>query len=191
MAKQIEGREFLIQKKLFKLLGSDFRVFNASKQQILFSHQKAFKWKEDFIIYEDESKTTPVVRMKARNIIDFSSTYDIHDAQTGEKLGAAKRKGWNSMLRDEWAILDANDTEIASLKEDSMLMALLRRFLSNLIPQVFDVTVGGQKVVTYKNNFNPIVSKVAITIHQDHAQFTPLFCVAVGILLCAVEGKQS
>ena len=51
-----------------------------------------------------------------------------------QKLGAFKRKGWRSLLRDEWIVMDASDQEIGFLKEDNAMIATLRRFIS-LIPQ--------------------------------------------------------
>lgn len=186
----ITGNKFLIKKKFFKLLGSDFKVYDASEQLILFAHLKAFKLKEDITIYRDEAKTVPVIRIKARSIIDFSAAYDFYDAVTQQKIGAAKRKGWKSIIRDEWIIMDAQDAEIGTLQEDSGMMALLRRFVTNLIPQVFHVLIGGKTVVTYKNNFNPVLQRVHISIDQEHPAFSAEFAIAMGILLCAIEGKQ-
>lgn len=106
------GQQFLIKKKFLKLLGDDFKVFNSEQKHILFAHLKTFKWKEDITQYIDVSKTEPVLNIKARQIIDFSAAYDFFDAKTGQKIGAVKRKGWKSMLRDEWIIMDSNDHEI-------------------------------------------------------------------------------
>lgn len=184
------GNQFLIKRKFLKLLGADFNIYDASQQQILFAHMKAFKWKEDITLYKDESKTQPVITIRARNVVDFSAAYDFYDSQTMQKIGAAKRKGWKSIFRDEWIIMDVNDAEIGTLKEDSGMMAFLRRFLTNLIPQTFHVTIGGAQVATYKNNINPIISKVSVIIEQDTPQFSKPFALAMGILLCAVEGKQ-
>lgn len=190
MKTTITGTQFEIRRKFLKLLGADFNIYDASQQQILFAHLKAFKLKEDITLYKDNTKTEPIINIKARNIIDFSAAYDFTDAMTGEKFGAAKRKGWKSILRDEWIIMDRNDQEVGRLMEDSGFMAFLRRFVSNLIPQTFHVTINGQQTVTYKNNFNPILSKVRIQIERQDPAFEPAFAIAMGVLLCAVEGKQ-
>ena len=39
-----------------------------------------------------------------------------------------RRKGLKSLLKDEWTIMDPSDREIGLIKEDSALMATLRRF---------------------------------------------------------------
>jgi hypothetical protein len=185
----ITGTSFLIRKKVLKLFGSDFRVFDSTQKEILFAHLKAFKLKEDITLYTDESKTTGVLNIKARNIIDFSAAYDFFDVASGQKIGAAKRKGFKSIIRDEWLILDANDNEIGLLQEDSGLMAIIRRFITALIPQKFQVTISGQQVCRYENNFNPFVSKVSIHIAEP-GKYPANFAIAMGVLLCAIEGKQ-
>jgi hypothetical protein len=181
MSISITGNSFLIQKKFLKLLGSDFRIYDSNKVEILFAHLKAFKLKEDITLYTDETKTTPVVNIKARSVIDFSAAYDFYDAVTGQKIGAAK---------DEWVLMSPdNDEEIGVIEEDSMLMALLRRFITNLIPQKFQVKIGQEEVARYENNFNPFISKVSV--HISHPEkYNPLFALSMGILLCAIEGKQ-
>lgn len=189
MSSSITGNSFLIRKKILKLFGSDFRVFDAQSKEILFAHLKAFKLKEDITLYTDESKTEGVINIKARSIIDFSAAYDFYDMKSGQKIGAAKRKGFKSILRDEWIILGPNDEELGLLQEDSGLMAFLRRFVTALIPQKFQVTIGGETVCRYENNFNPFVSKVTVNI-SNPAKYSPLFAIAMGVLLCAIEGKQ-
>ncbi|MBE2245769.1 MAG: hypothetical protein IAE67_00820 [Candidatus Competibacteraceae bacterium] len=186
----ITGKQFLIKKKFLKLLGSDFQVFDENQRQILFAHLKAFKLKEDITLYTDETKSEAVIQIKARKIIDFSSAYDFYDSRTGQKIGAAKRKGWKSILRDEWIIMDLDDREIGNIKEDSTMMALLRRFITNLIPQRFHVMVNNAEVAHYRNNFNPFLSKVQVVMLKEDPSFSPEFAIAMGILLCAIEGKQ-
>ncbi|MBC7862726.1 MAG: hypothetical protein IAF38_07100 [Bacteroidia bacterium] len=190
MSTIFEGTSFLIKKKFLKLLGSDFRVENAQGKDILFAHLKAFKWKEDITLYTDETKTEGIINIKARTILDFSSAYDFVDLKTNQKIGAAKRKGFKSILQDEWLIMDANDKEIGKVQEDSFLLAMVRRILTALVPQKFEITVNGKNVGQYKNNFNPFLSKVAITLKEPDENFSASFAIALGILICAIEGKQ-
>ena len=57
----------------------------------------------------------------------------------GAKIGVLRRRGLKSLLKDEWEILNAADQQIGTVQEDSWLMATLRRFLTNLIPQTYHV----------------------------------------------------
>src|SRR5687768_2435760 len=139
--------QYLLVKQFFKLLGSNFRIFDPAGNLVLFVHQKAFKLREDIRVYTGEDQKQEVLTIKARQIMDFAAAYDVMDPVAGEKVGALKRKGWSSIIRDEWIVMDASDMEIARIVEDNMTLALVRRFLSNLVPQNFDIVMGGQRVV--------------------------------------------
>ena len=132
---------FLVRRKVFRILGAGFHVYDPAGRVVGFSEQKAFKLKEDIRVFTDEAKSKELLVIRARQIIDFSAAYDVVDSAEGRKVGAARRKGWASILRDSWEILDENDRPIAHLQEDSTALALVRRFLTNLIPQRYNLLV--------------------------------------------------
>ena len=150
-----EHSTYLLRKQVLKLFGGSFRIYDPMGNLALFASMKAFKLREDITIHPDESKLTELFRIKARSIIDWSAAYDVMDSATGEKLGALKRRGMKSLLKDEWVIMDAQDNDIGIIQEDSWTLALLRRFLTNLIPQSFHGTVGSMEVFKFKHHFNP------------------------------------
>jgi hypothetical protein len=183
--------QYLLKRQVFALTGK-FRFFDPSGRLLLFSEQKMFKLREDIRVYSDESKAQEVLMIKARQIIDFSAAYDVVDSATGQKVGALRRKGWASMLRDEWEVLDANDNVMGKLFEDSMGLAMLRRFLSNLIPQNYDIAFGTDRVADLKQNFNPFTYELNIDFSMDiNHRLDRRLGLAAGILLAAVEGRQS
>lgn len=183
--------QYLLKRQVFALTGK-FRFFNPSGQLVMFSEQKMFKLREDIRVYADETKSQEVLMIKARQIIDFSAAFDVVDSASGMKIGALRRKGLQSILRDEWEILDVNDAVIGSLVEDSMGLALLRRFLTNLVPQNYDLLMRGIRVADYKQNFNPFTYELNIDFTMDTSgQLDRRLGVAAGILLAAVEGRQS
>jgi len=134
-----------------------------------------------------------VLSIKARQILDFSAAYDVVDTAMNQKVGALRRRGLQSLLRDEWEVLDANDTVIGKLFEDSVGMALLRRFLlGSWLPQNYDITVGDTRVADLKQRFNPLRYELDLDFRMDTAQrLDHRLGIAAGILLAAVEGKQS
>ncbi|PKQ29822.1 MAG: hypothetical protein CVT60_03440 [Actinobacteria bacterium HGW-Actinobacteria-10] len=186
---------YLVRRKVFKLAGGAFHVYDRSGAVVAFSEQKAFKLKEDIRVFADESKSRELLSIQARQIIDFSAAYDVSDSTTGEKIGAFRRRGGMSILRDEWHVLDAADRKYATVIEDSMVLALLRRLLSNLIPQRYDVfapdEANGDKIANMDQNFNPFVYKLEVDFSMDPAmRLDHRMGIAAAILLAAVEGKQ-
>jgi uncharacterized protein YxjI len=183
---------YLLQRQVFALTGR-FRFYDPAGNLVMFSEQKMFKLREDIRVYSDESKTTEVLSIKARQIIDFSAAYDVVDTAYNQKVGTLRRKGWSSMLRDEWQVLDANDNQIGVMFEDSMGMALLRRFLlGSWLPQNYDITLGETRVADLKQNFNLFRYELNLDFTMDPSQkLDRRLGIAAGILLAAVEGRQS
>jgi hypothetical protein len=182
--------QFEFRKKFFKLAGGSFRVLDPSGKLLLYSEQKAFKLREDIRVYADESKTNEVLSIKTQQIIDFSPTFDVMDSQSG-KVGEIRRKGWKSIVRDVWEIFDAGGNYIGKFEEDSTALALVRRFLSNLVPQSYDFVIGDQKVGEFKQQFNPFLYRANMDLSADPGgRLDRRLAVAAGILLLAVEGRQ-
>jgi hypothetical protein len=182
---------YTIRKKVLKLFGGAFEVFDPSGAVAFFCEQKAFKLKEDIRVYGDESKAEEVLRIQARSVLDFGAAYDVVDAQSGEKVGALRRSGFKSMIRDEWILLDADDREIGKLEEESPILALVRRFLVSLIPQSYRGTVDGRPAFEFKQHFNPFVLKITLDFSPDtDGLLDRRLGIAAGLLLCAVEDRQ-
>jgi uncharacterized protein YxjI len=183
---------YLLKRQAIALTGR-FRFYDPSGNLVLFSEQKMFKLREDIRVYADEGKTQEVLSVKARQIIDFSAAYDVVDTAMNQKVGTLRRKGWSSMVRDEWEVLDANDKPIGVLFEDSVGMALLRRFLlGSWLPQNYDITLGGMRVADLKQNFNLFRYELNLDFTMDPSQkLDRRLGIAAGILLAAVEGRQS
>jgi uncharacterized protein YxjI len=187
-----QHQSYLLKRQVFALAGK-FRFYDPMGNLVMFSEQKMFKLREDIRVYSDENKTQEVLSIKARQIIDFSAAYDVVDTATSQKIGVLRRKGWSSMLRDEWQVLDANDNQVGVLFEDSIGLALLRRFLlGSWLPQNYDITLGDVRVADLKQNFNLFRYEMVIDFSMDPAKrLDPRLGLAAGILLAAIEGRQS
>lgn len=182
---------YVLKRQALALTGK-FRFYDPSGRLVMFSEQKMFKLREDIRVYGDEAKSQEVLSIKARQILDFSAAYDVVDTEMNQKVGALRRRGLQSLLRDEWEVLDANDHVIGKLFEDSVAMALLRRFLlGSWLPQNYDITVGEMRVADLKQRFNLVRYELDIDFSMDTAHHLDRrLGIAAGILMAAVEGKQ-
>ncbi|HZJ23764.1 MAG TPA: hypothetical protein VFD54_10680 [Anaerolineales bacterium] len=183
---------YLLKRQAISLTGK-FRFYDPLGNLVMFSEQKMFKLREDIRVYSDEGKTQEVLSIKARQIMDFSASYDVVDSAMNQKVGALRRKGLRSILRDEWEVLDANDNMIGLIFEDSIGLALLRRFLlGSWLPQNYDITLGQTRVGDLRQNFNLFRYELNLDFSMDTARMLDRrLGIAAGTLLAAVEGKES
>ena len=187
-----QHQNYVLKRQAIALTGR-FRLYDPLGNQVLFSEQKMFKLREDIRVYADEAKTQEVLSIRARQIVDFSAAYDVFDSAAGQKVGTLRRKGLSSILRDEWEVLDANDNLKGLLFEDSMGLALLRRLvLGSWLPQNYDITFGDTRVADLKQRFNILRYELDLDFSMDISHLLDRrLGIAAGILLAAVEGKQS
>lgn len=183
---------YTLHRQVFALAGK-FRMYDPMNNLVMFSEQKMFRLREDIRVYGDEAKTREVLSIKARQIMDFSAAYDVVDTEMNQKVGALRRKGWRSLLRDEWEVLDENDNVKGLLFEDSIGLAMLRRFLlGSWLPQNYDISFGESRVADLKQNFNLFRYELNLDFSMDVSRMLDRrLGIAAGILLAAVEGKQS
>ena len=184
--------DFYIRRKVLKLLGGSFHVYDSKDNLVFFSSQKAFKLKEDIRVFSDESMSQECLVIQARSIIDFGAAYDVIDSSTGEKLGAFRRKGFKSMLKDSWEMLDNDDQLVARLEEKSGCLALFGRFVApGFLPQTYQFEVGGELAATYVQRFSPFVFKLNVRLEQGSSDLLdPRMALAAGMLLTVIEGRQ-
>jgi uncharacterized protein YxjI len=186
--------QYVLRKKVFKLLGAAFHIYDPSGNVVMYSKQKAFKLREDIRVYTGEDMQAELLTIRARQIIDFGAAYDVVDSPSGSKVGALKRKGLKSMLRDEWVVMDAFDREIGLIQEDSTALALVRRFVdaaAMFLPQKYHVEIGGQPAATFQQNMNPFVKKLTIDFSADpQRRLDRRLGLAAAALLSAIEGRE-
>lgn len=186
--------QYVVRRKFWKFFGAAFYIMDEAGELIGYSSQKAFKLKEDIRVYTDDSMSEELLVIKARNIIDFGATYDVTDPADGERtVGSYRRKGWTSLVRDEWMIFDEEENEIGKIQEDSAGLAIVRRIvggLANLLaPQAYGVEINGEKVADMATSRNPFLYILNVTIEPEVEVDTRLL-LAGAILLAAIEGKQ-
>lgn len=186
--------QYTVRRKVFKLFGAAFHIYDPAGGVVLYSKMKAFKLREDIRFYTGEDMRTEVLAIGARQVMDFSAAYDVVDSATGQRIGSFRRKGLKSLIRDEWAVFDAAEREVGTIVEDSTALALVRRFVdmaSMFLPQKYHLDLGGALACTFQQNFNPFVFKMTVDFSPDPSRrLDRRLGLAAAALLTAVEGKQ-
>ena len=185
---------YTIRRKILTLIGASFHVYDPEGRLVFFCRQKGFKLKEDIRLFAEEAKVNEILTMKARQIIDFGATYDVFDPVANETVGSLRRKGIKSMFRDEWLFHDRDGRQIGVIREDSPVMAVLRRlhpWIAMVLPQKHLGEMEERTVCTFRQHFNPFVMKISVDFSGDEeGMLDRRLGIAAGILLCAIEGTQ-
>jgi uncharacterized protein YxjI len=141
-------------------------------QLVAFAQQKRLAFKEKVLFYSDAEKTQPVFTFRAEKVFDVHGKYIVEDMQ-GNAIGTFKKDFKTSLYKSTWNILDANDQPKLTVAENSLTLALFRRFAGFLpiVGELVEVmtwflryhfsfidTATGQEVGRYKKT----------TLFRDH-----------------------
>lgn len=185
---------YIIKRKAMQAFGATLYLYGPDEQLIMWGQRKAFKLKEDLRFFNDDTQSQEIIRVAARNYIDFSAAYDVFDSQTNQKIGAFKRKGLkSSFIQDSWLILDTEDREIGQVQEDSAFLGLLRRYVdyvSLILPQKYTATINGAVVGHFARHKNFFSSRMDLDFSTDtSALLDRRMGLAMAMLLEVVETK--
>jgi uncharacterized protein YxjI len=124
--------------------GRQYRILDGHGALVAFCKQKMFRLKEDIRFYADEAQTQELFRMSARKVLDFRASVDIVDSATGQVLASVRRKGWKSLVKDEW-LLFQGDAQVGTMHEEGAVASFFRRWgdlFATLIPARYTLHMG-------------------------------------------------
>jgi hypothetical protein len=112
-------------------ISNDFSAKDADGGTICYVRQKMFKFVDEIEVFSDETRSDKRYSIKADKWIDFSTTYSFTDAN-GQMLGCIGRKGWASLWKAHYEILDENRRPDLVLREDSAWVKVMDGLLGEI-----------------------------------------------------------
>ncbi|MBX3410614.1 MAG: hypothetical protein KF859_12100 [Phycisphaeraceae bacterium] len=190
------GEHFTIRRKVFTLLSAKYHIYDQHGTLVGYCRQKSLRLREELRLYTDDSCTHELLTIKARNIIDFSGTYDVRLSGEPTPVATFTRRGLRSaFVQDSWSVVDSAGREIAVLEEQGGTLTVLRRWI-NLVaffsPQTYLLSrLGGPPLASLRVHFNPFVYKMSIAILADDPDLDDVIILAGGCIIATIEGRQS
>lgn len=100
-------------------ISSDFNITDKNGNYVAYVRSKIFKLKDDVIVYNNESKSEELFRIKANQWIDFNASYTITEVKNGKIFGRLARKGIKSLWKSHYDIIDDSDTPKYHITEEN------------------------------------------------------------------------
>lgn len=178
-------RRYLIKRPFWSFFERTFRVFSPDGQLYMLVRHPILRLKEEFMVYADEAKTKPILRVKSRQMIAINFTYDVFDAANNELLGSVQKKGLRSIVRDAFVLLDPAGKEIGRAEEQGH--SLLRRFIP-LLTSKHAVFVDEQPVAHIRQIFRFFIKEFEVELEPSRVD--PRFVLAVALLALMAEARR-
>lgn len=176
---------YIIKRKFWSVFERVFRVFTGDGQLIMYIQHPLLKLREEFMVYADEAKTRPLLRVKSQQVIAINFSYEVHDATTGELLGSVQKKGLRSLVRDKFHVFDATGTEVGYAEEQGH--SLLRRFFP-LLTSKHAIFQGTQQIAFIKQQFRFFTKE--FTVDTQPSSMDPRFVLAIALLALIAEARR-
>jgi hypothetical protein len=164
-----------------------YRVFAPDGSLSAFVEQPWFRWRTELTIYADEAQTEPILVIKNRRIAAVNMEHDLFDAQTGARLGVVRTRGWKSVFRDTWDILDADERPCGMMIEDGAYF--WRRFLK-LIPGRHHIELGGRTVAEITQVFHFFRREFDLDILEVDDPIEPRFAIACALIAMMADLRR-
>lgn len=177
--------QYIIKRKFWSIFERVFRVWTRDGQLIMYIKHPIFRFREEFMVYADEAQTRPLLRVKSKQIVAINFSYEVTDATTGEVLGAVRKQGLRSIVRDKFILLDPSDREIGYAEEQGA--SLLRRFFPFLTSKHAIFANGGQ-VAYIRQQFRFFTKE--FTVELRPSALDPRFVLAVALLALIAEARR-
>jgi uncharacterized protein YxjI len=153
---------FFVQQRFAPLVNT-YRISTVASdgrsagEPLAFVRQRRMKIREQIDFFTDDTRATPLLRLKARKVFEFRGRIEVQ-LPDGQVIGQLQKVFGASLLRSAWQVLDAGGEVVATAREASLAMAIVRRCW-DFIPIVeripfkppfhFDIFVGDRKVGRY------------------------------------------
>lgn len=112
-------------------ISNDFVAKDASGNTIAYVRQKMFKFIEEIVVFNDESRAQTLCTIKANKWIDFSASYIFHNP-SGMEIGRVARKGWASLWKARYEIFDQNQNQELMIQEENGWIKVFDSFIGQI-----------------------------------------------------------
>lgn len=180
------------RRKVFSLVGGEYRATDENDQEIFYARQRPFRLREDFRVYPNKKSDREVLKIKTPRIVDAWATFTVEDPAEHQPVGSLRRKWFDSIFRDTWEIRNSGGQTVGSIREKSQWGAIVSRFLPQfLAPQNYSIRdKDGHAVADIRQSRNPFVLKYDMNIHGIEPSIDRRLLAASGILLAGIERRQ-
>ena len=198
-----DSDRFLIQ-QVFRPIGNEYRISvpaPGSKDEgepLLFVKQKKLSLKEDIRFRLDPERDDHLFMIKSKTVFEFAGRHDVLD-DAGTVIGTLEKSFAKSLLRSHWVVRDAAGQELFSAEEQSLVIALVRRFagyvplagslLLEYIPFNFTFARGGAEAGRYSRVIGSFRDKYVLEPGEELEGVDRRLVLAFAVALDALQDR--
>ncbi|MEF8834975.1 MAG: hypothetical protein V5A76_02355 [Candidatus Thermoplasmatota archaeon] len=181
--------EYIIEKK-FLSMGNKYYIKDSERKLVGFCKEKSLKIKGDLRIFDDKDRTKELFRIKQRNLLDFTGSFEVIDKNTEQTIGYLNRNWTKSVVLGEWKILDRDKKSIGKAVEDSLIKEAIRFKGLKKLPYRYKLYHNGEKMGVCKQRLTILKNVYKLQVKDEmETGIDRRLLISLTLLLDAVEKK--
>lgn len=140
--------------------------------------------------YRDDSKQEPLLAVRQdQKLVFLTHRYTVEEPD-GRPLARFSKNVLTDVFRKKWRVSAPDGRLLWEAKEDSVLLALVRRFLTRLVPLCFIFCLPGGQVVAEFNRKFTLLDRYVLDLTRDSARaLDRRLALAMGVMLDTGERR--
>ena len=163
------------------------RVYGATGELVAVVEQPWFRLRTELVVYADEARLQPILVLKNRRFAALNMEHDLFDASSGQRLGVIRTRGWRSLWRDTWEILDADERPAGEMLEDG---AWFWRRILRFLPGRHHIDLGGREVARIAQRFHFFRREFELFILPVEDPIEPRFAIACALIAMMADLRR-
>lgn len=200
----LQSADRLLVQQVFRPIGNEYRISvpapgeRVEGEPILFVKQKKLAVREDIRFRTNPDSDAYLFMIKSKSMFEFRGRHDVFDA-SGTPIGQLAKDFGKSLLRSHWTVSDASGAEIMTAQEQSLPIALIRRFagylpiagagLLSYLPFNFTLRHDGVEVGTYGRVIGAFRDRYVLNVGEGLQHVDRRLLVAFMVALDALQDR--
>ncbi|MEF8832307.1 MAG: hypothetical protein V5A66_02175 [Candidatus Thermoplasmatota archaeon] len=171
-------------------MGNKYYIKDSERKLVGFCKEKSLKIKGDLRIFDDKDRTKELFRIKQRNLLDFTGSFEVIDKNTEQTIGYLNRNWTKSVVLGEWKILDRDKKSIGKAVEDSLIKEAIRFKGLKKLPYRYKLYHNGEKMGVCKQRLTILKNVYKLQVKDEmETGIDRRLLISLTLLLDAVEKK--
>lgn len=169
---------------------SKLYFYDEQGQTLAFVRNTKCEWSKDLRVFTDPTLSFELLAIKPVRDTGPGSHFKVIDSVNSEIVGKVWQLPVSGLQRQEWELLGPASNEVCLIREDSALLGLMRRYLTQSVPQSYTVSVAQGilgSVIRATGLFSP---QMEVDLHADCAKLIDRRLVIAALVLISACGNS-
>jgi hypothetical protein len=112
--------------------------YDQDGKTLAFVRNLSFHWNKELRVFSDPTLSFELLTITPTKTENSETTFSVFDPVNNEPVGKVSVPRVSGMQRQEWSLFDLREQHIGQLQENSVMLAVMRRYLSAAFPQTYE-----------------------------------------------------